>query len=96
MNTYIFDYKDYLWAKCNFNKIEWSDFALAVNEFADWPAMPNPAFGRCSRDCCEWRKLFTAYFGKRCTFPFMLRLINSVLLTAGKPPTVIAVGSEQE
>ncbi|MEG0641406.1 MAG: hypothetical protein RR515_02315 [Clostridium sp.] len=83
MILHEFDEAAYSWTKQNFNRIAWDDFAKARRVF-QWSSIPNPLeYG--SDDYWEWKKLFDNYFGKRCNFNFMIRLINSFLITSAKP-----------
>lgn len=85
MESYEFDYGKYLWAKDNFHLIAWDDFANARKILTAWPCISNPYMIYGSEDYVEWQKRFNTYFKKRCTFPFMLRLINSFLITGNNP-----------
>ena len=83
---YKFDESIYKFAKENPDKIAWDDFRRGSNDFPDYAQIANPHLVKGSTDYWFWRKFFNEYFKtSRCQFNFMLRLINSFMITGEKP-----------
>jgi hypothetical protein len=78
---YQFNKSMYQYAKDNPNKIAWKDFSKGRKDFADYHCIANPYLIRGSADHLFWESQFNNIFGKRCTFPFIVRLVNSFLIT---------------
>lgn len=83
--TYQFDETMYQFAKDNRDKIAWQDFAEGREDFLDYHSLANPYLIKYSEEHQFWQKYFNKLFGKNCTFPFIVRLINSFLITGQEP-----------
>jgi hypothetical protein len=80
MTLYEFDESLYKYAKNNPDKIAWKDFAEGIKDFADYHCIANPYLIRGSSDHIFWANYFNKVFGKNCTFPYIVRLVNSYLI----------------
>ena len=85
MVYYSFDSNDkalYQFARKYPNSIKWEDYASSKGRkvFPDCYSLQCPFF-RGGIEHAFWSKYFNSYFGKKCTFPFIVRLINSFLIT---------------
>lgn len=79
---YKFDEEKYRLLKENPHKIAWEDFKRGINDFPDYAQINNPYLVKCSSDYWFWRKFFNEFFKTdRCRFNFILRLINSFMIT---------------
>jgi hypothetical protein len=79
----------YRFVKDNPHMIAWQDFATdkASIVFGDYHCICNPYLFRGSKDHIFWQKYFNNYFKckRTCTFPFITRLINSIMITGATP-----------
>lgn len=81
MALYQFNNFIYQFAKNNPDKIAWVDFAYGRKDFPDYHCIANPYLVRGSSDHLLWENHFSKIFMKRCTFPYIVRLVNSFLIT---------------
>jgi len=79
--TYQFDEAMYQYARNNPEKIAWQDFAEGIEDFPDYHSLANPYLIKHSAEHLFWQEYFNNLFGKNCTFPYIVRLINSFLIT---------------
>lgn len=90
---YKFDEAKYKFLKENPHKIAWDDFRKGSDHFPDYAQIVNPYLVKGSPDYWFWRKFFNEFFKTdRCQFNFMLRLINSFMITGVKPIATIDSG----
>jgi len=82
---YLFNETMYQYAKNNPDKIFWQDFAEGIDDFLDYPCLENPYLVKYSAEHQFWQKYFNKLFGKRCTFPYIVRLVNSFLISGQVP-----------
>ncbi len=85
---YIFPKELYDYAKHNKDKIAWKDFAKGRVNFPDYGALANPKLIRGSKEYNEWKEYFDGLFKCSCNFPFILRIVNSLLVTGAKKITL--------
>lgn len=78
---YKFNDFTYQYAKNNPDNIDWEDFANGRKDFPDYHCIANPYLSKGSEDHLFWEKYFNNLFGKKCTFPYIVRLINSFMIT---------------
>lgn len=78
---YKFNDFTYQYAKNNPDNIEWEDFANGIKDFPDYHCIANTYLSNGSADHLFWKKYFNNRFGKKCTFPYIVRLINSFMIT---------------
>lgn len=83
----LYQYNEFMYqyAKKNPNKIVWKDFSKGRKDFADYHCIANPHLIRGSVDHLFWQSQFNKVFKKRCYFPFIVRLVNSWLITGQRP-----------
>jgi len=79
--SYQFDNAIYQYAKNNPDKINWKVFAEGIEDFPDYHDIANPRLIKYSTEHQFWQKYFNNLFGKRCTFPYIVRVVNSFLIT---------------
>lgn len=90
--TYQFNEFMYQYAKDNPDKIAWKDFAEGKKDFPDYHSIANPYLIKGSSDHLFWESYFNKVFGKNCTFPYIVRLVNSFLITGQQPQQGIPKG----
>lgn len=63
--------------------VGWKEFAIdkVRLEFDGYCCIANPHLIRGSQEYLFWQKHFNVYFGYRCTFPFIVRMVNSFMIT---------------
>lgn len=81
--TYAWNEKKYQIIKRAPGAVAWKKFATdkARLEFDDYCCIANPHLIRGSQEYLFWQNYFNAYFGCRCTFPFIVRMVNSFMIT---------------
>ena len=81
--VYAWNEGKYQRIKCNPDAVAWKEFATnkARLDFSDYCCLQNPHLIRGSQEHLFWQKYFNAFFGCRCTYPFILRLLNSSMVT---------------
>ena len=85
--TYPWNEYMYQTIKQNPQMVAWRDFATnkARLVFDDYHCIANPHLIRGSKEHLFWQDYFNKYFNCRCTFPFIVRLINSFMITGVIP-----------
>ncbi len=81
MVIYKFEEAKYQFAKNNYKKIDWEDYKNGIEDFPDYNCITNPYLVRGSDEHLYWKKIFDEIFHTNCYFPFIVRLINSFLIT---------------
>ena len=68
----------------NPDKVAWKDFASekARRDFNDYFCIANPYLIKGRPEHLFWKNYFDNYFNCNCTFPFIVRLINSFMIAA--------------
>lgn len=80
--TYAWNETKYQKIRRNPDAVAWNEFASgrARREFDDYFCLANPHLIRGSEEHLFWQDYFNDYFGCRCTFPFIARLIQSFMI----------------
>ena len=73
----------YQMIKQNRNMVAGKDFATnnARLVFNDYHCLANPHLIKGSTEHIKWKEYFDTKFGSNCSFPFIVRLINSFMVT---------------
>lgn len=81
--VYVWDEEKYQRIKRNPDLVAWKEFATdkARLDFDDYCCIENPHLIRGSQEHLFWQNYFNALFGCRVTFPYIVRLINSIMVT---------------
>ncbi len=74
----------YMLARNNPNKIAWEDFLKGRKDFPEYHIIPNPFLIKGNNEHLFWKEYFETRFNVKPTFPLIVRLINSWLLTGEK------------
>lgn len=61
-------------------RINWHDFRAGREDFPECYSIPSP-FTKYSEQHLFWKDFFDSYFNANCQFPFIVRILNSFLLT---------------
>ena len=85
--TYPWNENVYQMIKQNPNKVAWKDFATdkARLIFDDYHCIANPHLIKGSQEHLKWKKYFDKEFNCNCHFPFIVRLVNSFMITGNIP-----------
>lgn len=83
---YEFNEEKYAWLKQNPDKVAWRDFADGRKDFdGEWANIANPYL---KDDYDEfWKEYFSNYFECDVKYNFVLRIINSFMITGESPIT---------
>ena len=89
--VYYYEFNEFMYqhAKNSPDKIDWEEFAKSRKAFPDYHCMANPYLVRGSDEHLFWESYFNKRFDCKCTFPFIVRLINSLLITGQEPKPYI-------
>lgn len=92
--TYPWNERKYQMIRRNPDRVAWKDFATdqARKDFNDYFCIANPHLIRGSQEHIFWQRYFNTFFQCNCRFPFIVRLINSFMITGEEPEPFCTYG----